>query len=144
MIGAKRDLHWRKTFTFCRPVKTPTLGRWAQSGAHVEVEPPSDVEVAQILARTLRQAKKDWGDIGQTWADDEYEVLQSQAIQAKLPLDVPKTRHRRSRVAVAEGFSLHAGTAVHADGVRLAFQFTDRSKLLRVVSFEWPPRHGRA
>jgi ribosomal protein S27E len=88
---------------------------WAQSGALVEVSPPSDADVGHILARTLRQAKKDWGDIGESWADDDFEVLQAQAIQAKLPLDVPKTRHRRSRVAVAEGFSLHADTAVHAN-----------------------------
>ena len=88
---------------------------WAPSSAHVEVGPPSDVDVAQILARTLRQAKKDWGDIGETWPGDEFEVLQAQAIQAKLPLDLPKRRHRRSRVAVANGFSLHADTAVHGN-----------------------------
>ena len=40
---------------------------------------------------------------------------QHQAIQAKLPLEVPHSHHRRSRVAVASGFSLHAGTAVHAN-----------------------------
>jgi hypothetical protein len=97
---------------------------WAQSGAQLEVAPPSDVDVGHILARTLRQAKKDWGDIGECWADDDFEVLQAQAIQARLPLDLPKTRHRRSRVAVTDGFSLHADTAVHGN---------DREGLERLV-----------
>ncbi len=68
-----------------------------------------------ILRRTLLQAKGDWGEMGETWADGDYEALQRQAIQAKLPLEVPHSHHRRSRVAVASGFSLHAGTAVHAN-----------------------------
>lgn len=88
---------------------------WAENGDLVEVGPPSDDEVSLILNRTLRQAQKDWGELGETWADDEFEVLQAQAIQAKLPLDLPPARRRRNRVAVAEGFSLHADTAVHAN-----------------------------
>ena len=39
--------------------------------------------------------------------------LKQQAIQARLPLEVPVSRRRRQRVAVSEGFSLHADTAVH-------------------------------
>ena len=61
-----------------------------------------------ILKRCLLQAKKDWGEVGEAWAEGDYEAHQSQAIQAKLPLDVPARRHRRTRTAVAEGFSLHA------------------------------------
>ena len=38
---------------------------------------------------------------------------EQQAIQKRLPLELPPSRHRRQRVAVAEGFSLHADTAVH-------------------------------
>ncbi len=48
-------------------------------------------------------------------AEDDFEVLQQQAIQARLALEVPRSRHRRQRVAIAEGFSLHADTAVHAN-----------------------------
>ncbi len=51
----------------------------------------------------------------QAWADDEFEGLQQQAIQERLPLELPPSRHRRQRVAVAEGFSLHADSGfVHA------------------------------
>ena len=55
------------------------------------------------------------GELTETWADDDFEVLQQQAIQARLPLELPPARHRRRRVAVASGFSLHADTAVHAN-----------------------------
>ncbi len=65
--------------------------------------------------KMLLQAKKDWGEVGEAWAEGDYEAHQSQAIQAKLPLDVPARRHRRPRTAVAEGFSLHADIAVHAN-----------------------------
>ena len=46
-------------------------------------------------------------------AEDEYEGLQAAALQRPLGVAVPSTRHRRRRVAVLEGFSLHADTAVH-------------------------------
>jgi len=88
---------------------------WAATGDALEVEAPGDDDVARILHRTLRQAKGDWGELAETWADDDFEVLQQQAIQARLPLEMPPGRHRRRRVAVAEGFSLHADTAVHAN-----------------------------
>jgi hypothetical protein len=88
---------------------------WAASGECVELEGPRDDDVARILHRTLRQARGDWGEQQAAWAEDDFEGLQQLAIQARLPLEVPSSRHRRPRVAVAEGFSLHADTAVHAN-----------------------------
>ena len=41
--------------------------------------------------------------------------MTTKRFKAKLPFDVPARRHRRTRTAVAEGFSLHADIAVHAN-----------------------------
>jgi ribosomal protein S27E len=85
---------------------------WKPDAEGVPLGPPGDDDVALVLHRVLRQAKRDWADEGTAWADDEYEVLQQEAIQQRLPLaDTPPRRSRR--LAVAEGFSLHADTAVH-------------------------------
>ena len=62
----------------------------------VELEAPRDDEVAQILYRTLRQACADWGELQQAWPEDDFEVLQQQAIQVRLPLEVPPSRHRQA------------------------------------------------
>ena len=88
---------------------------WAESGECVELSAPRDDEVASILHRTLRQAKADWGELSAAWAEDDFEEMQQQAIQTRLALEEPPSRHRRKRVAVAEGFSLHADTAVHGN-----------------------------
>ncbi len=88
---------------------------WRDDGSVVELPPPSDDVVTQVLHRVLRQAKKDWADLDAAWAEDEYEVLQQRAIQERLGLPDPHLPlYRRRRVAVAQGFSLHADTAVHA------------------------------
>ena len=88
--------------------------QWLGSGESVVLGPPSDDDVTAVLHRVLRQAQRDWADEGVSWADDEYEAMQQQAIQQRLPL--PETRsQRRRRVAVTHGFSLHADTAVHAN-----------------------------
>jgi hypothetical protein len=85
---------------------------WKPDAEGVPLGPPGDDDVALVLHRVLRQAKRDWADEGTAWADDEYEVLQQETIQQRLPLaDTPPRRSRR--LAVAEGFSLHADTAVH-------------------------------
>lgn len=85
---------------------------WQTDGTLVPVAPPSDEEVARILARVLRAAKKDWADLEAAWPEDEYEELQQRAIQERLGfVEAPAPRARR--VAVLEGFSLHADTAVH-------------------------------
>ena len=125
---------------------------WAESGECVELEAPRDDDVARILYRTLRQARADWGELQQAWADDDFEGLQQQAIQARLPLELPPSRHRRQRVAVAEGFSLHADTAVHANdrvGLERLCRYGARGPIaecrLRKLSnelYEYTPKRG--
>ena len=88
--------------------------QWLGSGEPVVLGPPSDDDVTAVLHRVLRQAQRDWADEGVSWADDEYEGMQQQAIQQRLPLPDAGSQRRR-RVAVAHGFSLHADTAVHAN-----------------------------
>ena len=78
------------------------------------VAPPGDEEVACILARVLREAKKDWAELSAASPEDEYEVLQQCAMQERLGLaEVLPLHHRALRLAVQDGFSLHADTAVH-------------------------------
>jgi len=88
---------------------------WREDGSPVELAPPTDDDVARVLHRALGQAKKDWADLEAAWPEDEYEELQQLAIHERLgmPEPSPRPRHQR-RVAVEQGFSLHADTAVHA------------------------------
>ena len=87
---------------------------WQADGKVVPVAPPSDEEVARFLVRVLRAAKKDWADLEAAWPEDAYEELQQRAIQERLSfVEAPAPRPRPRRVAVLEGFSLHADTAVH-------------------------------
>jgi hypothetical protein len=64
-----------------------------------------------VLARVLRQAKKDFAEEEAAWPEDEYEKGQRESLQRPLGLELPPTARRR-RVAVAHGFSLQADTAV--------------------------------
>jgi hypothetical protein len=86
--------------------------QWERGGTVVHLPPPSDDDVTAILARVLRQAKKDFAEADAAWPEDEYETGQLQCLQRPLGLALPPTPRRR-RVAVAHGFSLHADTAVH-------------------------------
>ena len=86
---------------------------WTDEGEVVPLPAPDDAEVTAVLARVLRKARGDWASLDAAWAEDEYEGLQAAALQRPLGVAVPSTRHRRRRVAVLEGFSLHADTAVH-------------------------------
>ena len=90
------------------------MGEQHGSGEVVEVAPPTDDDVAAVLARVLRQAKKDFADLDAAWPEDEYEKGQRESLQRPLGLELPPTPRRR-RVAVAHGFSLHADTAVHGN-----------------------------
>ena len=45
----------------------------------VLVAPPGDEDVARILARVLREAKKDWADLEAAWPEDEYEYERATA-----------------------------------------------------------------
>ncbi len=91
--------------------RTTSSGAQHSRGEAVEVAPPTDDDVAAVLARVLRQAKKDFAEEDAAWPEDEYEKGQRESLQRPLGLELPPTARRR-RVAVAHGFSLHADTAV--------------------------------
>jgi hypothetical protein len=94
---------------------------WDEEGRVVEVPAPDDDAVEAVLRRTVRQLAKRWPVGGAPWAEDEYEKLQAEAVQERLALEglrpwveaAPRARQRL--VAVVQGFSLHAGTRVHAN-----------------------------
>ena len=118
------------------------------------VAPPRDAEVARILARVLRAAKKDWADLDAAWPEDDYEELQRRAIQERLGFEAPAPRPRARRVAVLEGFSLHADTAVHGhdrQGLERLCRYGSRgpvaeSRLRRLHDgrYEYSPKKGTA
>lgn len=88
--------------------------QWSLNAAQVALPAPDDDAVAAVLVRVLRQAKKDFVDVDAPWPDDEYEAGQQASLQQPLGLVLPPATKRR-RVAVADGFSLHADTAVHGN-----------------------------
>jgi hypothetical protein len=128
-------------------------GMWQPDGTVVPVAPPSDEEVARILARVLRAAKKDWADLEAAWPEDEYEELQQRATQERLGfVEAPTPRPRARRVAVLQGFSLHADTAVHGhdrQGLERLCRYGARgpvaeSRLRRLddARYEYSPKKG--
>lgn len=127
---------------------------WSDGGLAVELPPPSDSDVAEILHRVLRQAKKDWADLDAAWAEDEYEVLQQRAIQERLALTTQLPSPGRRRLAVAHGFSLHADTAVHGhdrQGLERLARYGARGpvaerrlKKLEDGRYEYTPKKGAA
>ena len=128
---------------------------WQEDGTVVPVAPPGDEDVARILARVLREAKKDWAELEAAWPEDEYEVLQQRAIQERLSLaEVQPLHHRARRLAVQDGFSLHADTAVHGhdrQGLERLCRYGARgpvaeSRLRRLDDgrYEYSPKKGTA
>ena len=128
---------------------------WHSDGTLVPVAPPGDEDVARILARVLREAKKDWLELEATWPEDEYEELQQRAIQERLGLvEALPPHHRARRLAVRDGFSLHADTAVHGhdrQGLERLARYGARgpvaeSRLRRLDDgrYEYSPKKGSA
>jgi Putative transposase len=121
----------------------------------VPVGAPGDEEVGLVLARVLREAKKDWEQLEATWPEDEYEELQQRAIQERLGLGETKERgQRRQRVGVEQGFSLHADTAVQGkdrEGLERLVRYGARGPVaerrlrrLENGSYEYTPKKGTA
>jgi hypothetical protein len=94
----------------------------------VPLPPPTPLDVARIARSLARRVTKHLGALGLFDADmppdDEVESLHAQALQQSLPFAAqaqaqalaavqPRRHHRR--LAVADGFSLHADTWVHAN-----------------------------
>jgi hypothetical protein len=90
--------------------------QWEEDGTVVPVAPPGDADVARILSRVLREAQNDWAELDAAWPEDDSEALQQLALQERLGfLEASASRHRARRLAVLQGFSLHADTAVHGN-----------------------------
>jgi hypothetical protein len=130
---------------------------WQADGTVVLVAPPGDADVARILARVMREARKDWADLESAWPEDEYEELQQRAIQERLglaPLPPPPAPHQARRLAVQDGFSLHANTAVHGhdrQGLERLCRYgargpvaESRLKSLDDGRYEYSPKKGTA
>ena len=90
-------------------------GVWSE-GTFLE-STPSQAAVEAVLARMLTQAKRSFEALDAPWPEDAFEALQRQGAQERLHLgDEPAFGDTRGRLlAVGEGFSLHAGTSVHAN-----------------------------
>lgn len=88
-------------------------GMWGDE-AFVELPPPKDEEVEAVVHRLVRQLARAFEGEEADWPEDGLEALQQQGVQERLALPA-FTQAKQRRVAVAEGFSLHADTAVHAN-----------------------------
>jgi hypothetical protein len=127
---------------------------WQEDGTMVPVAPPGDEDVARLLARVLREAKKDWADLEAAWPEDEYEQLQHRAIQERLGFVEAPPRQRARRLAALQGFSLHADTAVHGhdrQGLERLCRYgargpvaESRLKALDDGRYEYSPKKGSA
>lgn len=89
-------------------------GVW-RGGVFLELPRPTQKQLEAVLARMLAQARRTFEALDAPWPEDAFEALQRQGAQERLNLnDEPTFGGDRARlVAVGEGFSLHAGTAVH-------------------------------
>ena len=85
-------------------------GGWDAEANFVPLPPPSAEDVEGVLRRTVRQLAKDFADQAVAFPDDALEALWAEGIQRRLPFDEEEApRHPARRLAVREGFSLHAG-----------------------------------
>jgi len=77
----------------------------------------------------VKQLAKDFAGLEVEWGEDGLEALQQAGIQQRLALVEEETSgptHRKPRLAVVEGFRLHADTGVHAH---------DRQGLMRLCRY---------
>ena len=91
-------------------------GLWSKQ-SFVGLPPPEDAEVRSILERVVRQLARDFEGLEVGWAEDGLEELQAEGAQQRLVLGEVESRRGRpeKRLAVVEGFRLHAATQVHAN-----------------------------
>jgi hypothetical protein len=90
-------------------------GVWS-NGALVVLPPPGQEEVEAVLARVVKQVSRAFEAEDSCWPEDGFEKLQAEGAQLRLTLtDVPERERSRRRVAVGQGFSLHADTWVHGN-----------------------------
>jgi hypothetical protein len=93
----------------------------------VELPPPTEQDIDATLRRALKQLSKDLADLELCWPEDGLEAFQAQGAQHRLVLgDAIAPRPKGRRLALVEGFSLHADTHVHAN---------DRAGLMRLCRY---------
>jgi hypothetical protein len=128
-------------------------GLWTHGGAFVELPAPGDEDVTAVLHRTLRRLRARLAELEEAVPDEEDALL----VEAAAPLalfDVPPRPSSSGRLlAVAHGFSLHAGTKVHANdrqGLELLCRYGARgavaeSRLERLPDgrYAYRPKRGR-
>jgi ribosomal protein S27E len=87
---------------------------WTDDAERVEVPGPDAGEVERILRRVVKGLAKDFAEVGESWPEDALDALRLEGVQHRLPLgEQPRPKRPGRRVAVVEGFSLHADTWVH-------------------------------
>jgi hypothetical protein len=78
-------------------------GQWTDGAGWVGVPPPDTEDVERILRRVMKGLVKDFGEVGEGWAEDGLEALWLEGVQHRLPLgEEPKRERRGRRVAVLE------------------------------------------
>jgi hypothetical protein len=78
-------------------------GLWTEGAVWMGVPPPDTEDVERILQRVMKGLAKDFGEVGEGWAEDGLEALWLEGVQHRLPLgEEPKRERRGRRVAVLE------------------------------------------
>jgi hypothetical protein len=94
-------------------------GMWTGAGEFVPLPAPAREEVEGVLRRLVRQLARDFGGVVEAWPEDGLSAIQAEGVQRRLLLVGEEVEPRASggakRLAVAEGFSLHADSWVHAN-----------------------------
>lgn len=100
-------------------------GVWS-GGAFVPLPEPDQQQLEAVLRRLLLRLRRRFAQLEQPRPEDGFDALQLEGAQLRLQLqDEPRAGNGRL-VAVGQGFSLHAGTWVHAN---------DRQGLLRLCRY---------
>ncbi len=88
-------------------------GLWSEEGEWVVLPPPEDEAVEAVLQRLLRQVRALLAEVEERWPEEDLDVLRAEGAQHRLAFDEAVPQKKARRLAVAQGFSLHADTAVH-------------------------------
>jgi hypothetical protein len=132
-----------------------TLASWSEEEAWVVLPPPEDEEVEAVLQRLLRQVRALLAEVEEAWPEEELDVLRAEGAQHRLAFDEARLPQKKPRrLAVAQGFSLHADTAVHVFdrvGLRRLCGYGARGpvseeRLTRLPDgrYRWQPKRGPA
>jgi hypothetical protein len=88
--------------------------QWDSGGLRTALPGPSPRDVLAILQRVLRRLARDFESLAEPWPEDGLDLLRLRAVQQRLDFDErPDPRRAQRRLAVQDGFSLHADTWVN-------------------------------